>query len=150
MVVETAKKGEDTVQSSISFDLGKFKLIENLILDGDRDINATGNANDNTIEGNDGDNEIEAGAATISSPVATARISSSSPGRWQDVITDFDARGKDHEVIEVDGFGRKFDFEDLDISAVGKKGVEVDFGHGDTIFLEGVRLKDVDASDFQF
>lgn len=151
MVVETAKKGEDTVQSSISFDLGKFKLIENLILDGDRDINATGNANDNTIEGNDGDNEIEGGRGDDQLTGGDGEdLFIFNRGDGKDVITDFDARGKDHEVIEVDGFGRKFDFEDLDISAVGKKGVEVDFGHGDTIFLEGVRLKDVDASDFQF
>jgi Ca2+-binding RTX toxin-like protein len=150
-VIETSKKGgHDTVETSISFDLGKFKFIEDIELDGKGNIDATGNAGDNTIKGNEGDNELEGGRGDDRLTGGRGDdlfIFNRHDGN--DVITDFDAKGRDHEVIEVHGFGRKFDFEDLDLSAT-KKGVEVDFGHGDTIFLEGVKLKDVDASDFQF
>jgi Ca2+-binding RTX toxin-like protein len=150
IVVEADKKGHDTVETSVSFDLGKFKLVEDLFLVGKANIDATGGDNDNTLEGNAGDNELEGGRGDDELTGGDGDdLFIFNRGDDQDVITDFDAKGSDHEVIEVNGYGSKLDFEDLKISAT-KNGVEVDFGKGDSIFLEGVKIKDVDASDFQF
>src|SRR5262249_38738808 len=49
--------GVDTVQSSVSFALGKF--VENLTLTGTGDIDGTGNELNNTIAGNNGDNILK-------------------------------------------------------------------------------------------
>ncbi len=64
-VIETSKKDVDTVQASVSFDLEKFKFIENIVLTGKADIDATGNAGATT--------RSKAMAATTCSTAASAR-----------------------------------------------------------------------------
>ncbi|MCC7035731.1 MAG: calcium-binding protein, partial [Alphaproteobacteria bacterium] len=59
-VTETGTLGTDTVETSVSFTLSAG--IENMILTGTGDINGTGNALDNVIDGNDGNNTLEGGA----------------------------------------------------------------------------------------
>lgn len=61
-VVETAGHGTDTIQSSLSWQLGAD--VENLELIGSDDLNATGNALDNDLTGNAGNNRLEGGAGT--------------------------------------------------------------------------------------
>ncbi|WP_137157857.1 calcium-binding protein [Rhizobium sp. FKL33] len=151
-VVESDKKGHDTVETSVSFSLEKFKLVEDLFLVGKDDLDAIGNAEDNVIEGNSGDNIIE-GALGDDELSGESGVDTFvfSKGDGEDTITDFVAKkGAQHEVIELEGFGRKFDYDDLKFIG-SKAGVEIDFGKGDdSIFLEGVKMKDLDASDFQF
>ena len=60
-ITEYANEGIDTVQSSVSFDLGNTYL-ENLILTGNADINGTGNIFNNIIIGNSGKNILNGGA----------------------------------------------------------------------------------------
>lgn len=60
LIVERANEGSDTVRSYIDWTLGNS--LENLELLGTDDINGTGNAVDNIIEGNDGNNRLEGGA----------------------------------------------------------------------------------------
>lgn len=60
-VIEYAGEGIDLVVSTISFDLRDTPFVENLTLSGLDDINAKGNALDNTIKGNDGNNSISGG-----------------------------------------------------------------------------------------
>ncbi|WJH41131.1 right-handed parallel beta-helix repeat-containing protein [Aliirhizobium terrae] len=59
VVIELAGEGIDTVRSSLSYTLGDN--IENLILTGSGQRDATGNALNNTIVGNDGANKIHGG-----------------------------------------------------------------------------------------
>ncbi|MCV3765385.1 calcium-binding protein [Rhizobium sp. TRM95796] len=149
-VIETDKKGHDTVETSVSFSIEKFKLVEDLYLVGKGDIKGAGNVADNVIVGNSGDNVIEGGEGDDElSGEGGVDTFVFNKGDGEDVITDFDAKGSDHEQIEVNGYGRKFDFDDIDMSST-KKGVELEFANGDSIFLEGVKSKDIDASDFQF
>ena len=59
-VVEAAGGGNDTVMSSIDYDLsGSF--IENLILTGSSDLSATGNSQANHLVGNSGSNVLDGG-----------------------------------------------------------------------------------------
>jgi Ca2+-binding RTX toxin-like protein len=60
-IVEAASNGEDTVESSVSYALLNTQEIENLILTGKLDIDATGNDLNNEIDGNFGDNVIDGG-----------------------------------------------------------------------------------------
>lgn len=50
--------GVDTIESSISYSLDRWAFLENLMLTGKANLNATGNSLDNTILGNAGNNEI--------------------------------------------------------------------------------------------
>ena len=59
-IIENASEGADTVQSSISYTLGANT--ESLVLTGTGNINATGNADANTLTGNAGNNTLDGGA----------------------------------------------------------------------------------------
>ena len=62
----TGSSGTDTVQSSITFSLADTARVrgsvENLTLTGSSNINATGNALNNTLTGNSGNNTLDGGA----------------------------------------------------------------------------------------
>lgn len=59
-VVEAAGEGEDTIQSTIGWQLGAD--IENLALLGEANIDGLGNGLNNVLLGNDGNNRLEGGA----------------------------------------------------------------------------------------
>jgi len=58
-VKESANEGTDTVQASISYQLGSN--LENLTLTGTADIDATGNGSNNVLTGNGGNNVLNGG-----------------------------------------------------------------------------------------
>lgn len=60
VIVESANAGRDRVDSSIDYVLGS--TLEDLTLVGDAQVNATGNALNNTLTGNDRGNVIDGGA----------------------------------------------------------------------------------------
>lgn len=61
-VIEKASEGIDTIKASISFNLNDAEHVENLILTGTGDLDATGNDLANTLTGNDGANRLDGGA----------------------------------------------------------------------------------------
>lgn len=63
-IIENAGEGTDTVVTSVSFSMANLANVENLTLAayGNLSINATGNAQANTITGNGGDNRLDGGA----------------------------------------------------------------------------------------
>lgn len=59
VVLEKINEGSDTIQSSVSLKLGPY--IENLVLTGTDNLNATGNSLNNNLTGNAGDNTLDGG-----------------------------------------------------------------------------------------
>lgn len=59
-VLEYNDEGFDLIRSSVSYGLAGTH-VEDLLLTGSRDIDATGNSLDNILEGNDGDNRLDGG-----------------------------------------------------------------------------------------
>jgi Ca2+-binding RTX toxin-like protein len=59
-VVEQAGEGVDTVRASVSYTLASE--VENLVLTGSSNINATGNSSDNVLTGNSGNNTLRGNA----------------------------------------------------------------------------------------
>ncbi|OAM53243.1 hypothetical protein A7981_07565 [Methylovorus sp. MM2] len=67
IVIEDLNAGNDTIKSSVSFELADAANVENLILTGtaNDDIDGFGNLLANTITGNDGDNLLYGGGGTV-------------------------------------------------------------------------------------
>jgi len=57
--IEDPKGGTDTIESTVSFSLMNHARIENLILAGGSNINATGNVYNNVLTGNSGNNTLD-------------------------------------------------------------------------------------------
>ncbi|MDP1612335.1 MAG: calcium-binding protein, partial [Sulfuritalea sp.] len=62
VVTELAGEGSDTVVASVSFDLSTRPDVENVVLTGTANLNATGNAANNRLVGNAGANALSGGA----------------------------------------------------------------------------------------
>lgn len=75
-----------------------------------------------------------------------------STGYGRDIVRDFNARGRDHDILDLSGLESVTGFRDLmrNHISVYEGGVMIDGGNGDVIILEGVKLKHLDASDFIF
>ena len=58
VVTELADEGDDTIVASVSIDLTTLPNVENVVLTGTTDINATGNASGNRLVGNAGNNAL--------------------------------------------------------------------------------------------
>jgi len=58
VIIELPNEGNDTVFSSVNYNLAAFPQIENLTLTGTTDINGIGNGKDNVITGNSGQNVL--------------------------------------------------------------------------------------------
>jgi hypothetical protein len=73
-------------------------------------------------------------------------------GYDRDLITDFDARGADHDILNLRGLKSITSFADFKKNHAEQSGkdVVIDGLGGDIITLAGVSLKDLDKGDFLF
>ncbi len=63
VVTENAGEGTDTINSSVTYTLAAN--VENLLLTGTGNLNATGNSGNNTLTGNSGNNILDGGGAGV-------------------------------------------------------------------------------------
>jgi hypothetical protein len=159
-VQELGAQGVDTVLASVSYTLGGS--VENLVLTGKANLDATGNALANHLTGNSGDNTIRGAAgndtetggkgndAMFGGAGADHFIFDTGDGK--DTIGDFTTKGSDHDVVDLSHVSGLSDFADLKAHHMTSHSgdVIVDTGHGDTITLDGVTIKDLVAADFLF
>jgi trimeric autotransporter adhesin len=85
VITENASEGTDTIQSSITFNLGSYANIENLMLTGSSNINGTGNSLDNLITSNSGIDTLTGGTGNDTYVVSNA----------SDVIVENSSEGTD-------------------------------------------------------
>jgi Ca2+-binding RTX toxin-like protein len=72
-------------------------------------------------------------------------------GDGKDTITDFERLGAEHDAIVLRKFPGFDDFDDLAaIAHDTAKGLKLNFGDGDVLVIEGVKLNDLDKSHFDF
>ena len=116
VVTEAADNGTDTVQSSVSFNLGAN--VENLTLTGNANVNGGGNGDANVITGNTGDNVLTGGGgndalvggggtdtAAYSAAITTASVTSDGAGHF--VVAAGGSEGTDtlSGIEKIDGAG---------------------------------------------
>lgn len=73
-------------------------------------------------------------------------------GDGHDEITDFDAKGRKHDILDLSDLTSITSFKDLIRNHVERQGkdVVIDGLNGDEILLKHVKLSDLDAGDFLF
>lgn len=154
-IVEAAgnKGGYDTAIGSVNIDLSKNDNVEAAKLQGKGDLDVTGNDSNNTLVGNTGDNTLWGGKGndTLTGGAGSDTFEFHK-GDKGDTITDFDAAGKDHDILDIEGFGKGTKFANLDIEKISKTDYEISFGHGDAVHIhfDHSTIKDLDLSDFKF
>lgn len=152
-VVEAADEGSDLVSSSLSFSLKSLGAVEKLTLEGGAALNATGNKGANLLTGNLGANRLDGLAGD---DVLTGGRGADTflfrTGGDRDTITDFQARGAAHDILDLGRLKSVRDFADLSANHFEQHGSDVwiDAGHGDLVVLQDVRLRDLKESDFLF
>lgn len=143
-VIERAGEGNDTV---LSYAPGYVLAanVENLILGGTDNINATGNELNNRITGNAGDNLINGGKGDdllIGGGGNDTFVIAK--GEGNDIIADFN-KG---DVVQLDGFAFK-DFSDLKLAE--KNGnVILTLEGGQILTFRGIKAADLTADSFSF
>jgi Ca2+-binding RTX toxin-like protein len=159
-VEELAGQGTDTVLASISYTLGGSE--DNLTLTGKADLNATGNALANVLNGTSGKNTIKglAGADIVTGGKGNDTLFGGTGGDHfifkagddADKIMDFEAKGAAHDIIDLRHVSGLSDFADLKAHHMEQAGssVVIDFTVHDSITLEGAKIKDLSAADFLF
>jgi len=143
--------GTDTVKSTVSFTLGEN--LEDLILQGTKDVNGTGNGANNTITGNKGDNVLKgmAGDDYLIGGKGNDRLF----GGANEDMFDF-RKGTGHDVVEdfvngEDVIYTPFASNEADLLAnhLTQKNGGVLLSYGDdSLFIKGATLAELDESDF--
>jgi len=122
------------------------------------DVNAVANrivggAGRQTLRGTEGDDIIVGGRGNdilIGGKGVDIFVFGTGDGR--DVIRDFAATGKSHDILDLTGLDAITSFKDLMKNHVEafNGGVRIGAGNGDVIVLEGVKPGQLDAGDFLF
>ncbi len=160
VVTEAASAGIDTVQSSVTLTLRAN--IERLTLTGTSAINGTGNTLDNILTGNSANNTLDgsSGVDTMIGMLGADTLTGGSgidtfifaTGDDADTITDFNAVGTDHDIIDLRGLISITSYTDLTTDHMSQSGTNVliDGLNGDTITIRNATLANLDAGDFLF
>ena len=137
---ESDGAGTDLVRSSVSYTLGNF--VEDLVLTGDEDINAAGNAQDNRLTGNSGNNLLDgrAGADRMSGGLGDDRYAVDDIG---DIVTETVNAGRDRVDATV-SFSLGANVEDLvlgtslDLDGTGNSSDNLIIGNNAVNRLQGL------------
>jgi len=150
IIVELDNQGNDTIRSSVTYDLNGHGAIETLILTGRKDISGYGDERANTLVGNNGGNKLDGGDGQDIVTGGTGRDTFlfSSDG-FTDIVTDFT---NNEDKIWIRDFTGYDSFDDLTITQAGTEIhiALVQGGMTELIVLEDTRLRQIDASDFMF
>jgi hypothetical protein len=159
-VEELVAQGTDAVLASISYTL--TGSVEDLVLTGKASLAGAGNALANHITGNTSGNVLKGlgGTDILTGSRGNDKLYGGADadyfvfnaGDGTDTIKDFDAKGSDHDVIDLSHVSGLTDFVDLKAHHMEQAGssVVIDFTAHDSITLEGVKLKGLSAADFLF
>lgn len=147
VLVELDTGGTDTVKSAFTYVLTDF--VENLTLTGKNDINATGNALDNTLTGNKGENALAGGVGTdVLTGGEGADTFVFAIGDGNDTITDFTSA--QHDRIDVSGWTGIVDLASIQANATAVDGDVVITVGGDILVIADHLIGDLSAADFIF
>jgi Ca2+-binding RTX toxin-like protein len=151
--------GHDTLRTTASFTMKPSQGLEVVTAIGHKDVDVTGDKNGNTLGGNGGDNHIsglggkdrlEGGAG---SDILSGGLDSDSfhfrRGDDKDVVADFDAKGADHDILDLTQIKSMHSFADVESHMSLQHGdTVIDFGHGDQLTIRDIRPGDLHAQDF--
>ncbi|MGV3551137.1 hypothetical protein [Rhizobium sp.] len=158
-LIEEAGGGNDTIKSTVSYRLADNSNVENLVLIGRKNIDATGSAQGETIRGNSADNRINGGGGNdqIYGGKGDDRLTGGGQGTFddfyfktgdgRDVITDFEGFP---DRIFIGRWHGMSDFEEVLDNARFKGGDMVIKAGKDSITLLGIDRDDISAQDFDF
>ncbi|MBB4041579.1 Ca2+-binding RTX toxin-like protein [Microvirga flocculans] len=120
VIVEEHRKGRDTVMARVDYALTEGSSIEDLLADGNRNIDLTGNSEGNRITGNDADNVLRGGGGNDTLYAGAGR----------DVL-----RGGSGKDVLYGGKGRDvlYGDDDNDILYAGPEGSRMFGGFGDDV-----------------
>jgi len=158
-IKEASHQGSDIVVSSISWRLGANFEELNLSVYTTANLNGTGNKLDNEMLGNNGNNHLKGMAGDdIMGGLDGNDILTGGTGadtfvfnavNGADRITDFDAKGADHDRIDVSDFFASFEKLSAWMNAENGDVVIAIEGHGQ-MTLEDIKLGQLTAKDFIF
>ncbi|MGV3551138.1 calcium-binding protein [Rhizobium sp.] len=158
-LIELEGFGNDTIKSTVSYKLADNSNVENLVLIGKKNINATGSAQDETVRGNSGNNRINGGDGNdqIYGGKGNDRLTGGGQGTFddfyfktgdgRDVITDFEGFP---DRIFIGRWHGMSNFEEVLDNARFKGGDMVIKAGKDSITLLGIGRDDISAQDFDF
>ncbi|MBL0373109.1 hypothetical protein JJB09_13825 [Rhizobium sp. KVB221] len=153
---EDSGEGTDTVRSTVSYQLNDH--VENLVLIGKGNTDATGNAARNRLDGNSGNNFLSGDAGKdhldghrgndILAGGAGADTFVFAKGSGQDTIMDFE---KGHDRIDLRGWDDVSSFADLKAHHLTDIGPDLVIQSADDrLTIKLTNLADLHASDFSF
>jgi Ca2+-binding RTX toxin-like protein len=148
--------GTDTVKSTVSYTLSDY--VENLLLIGKANVDATGNTMKNRLDGNAGNNHLsgDAGKDHLDGHKGNDIMTGGAGGDTfvfakdygHDTISDFE-KGVDR--IDLRGWDNVTSFSDLKAHHATDNGGDLVIQSGDDrLILKQVDLSDLHASDFMF